>query len=112
MKILMIDDDNELLASLGRSRSLKGITTSECHSAIEAIAAIMANDPNVVLLDHQLSRDGNEGYDVLDYIRSNGLNVKVYSTTRNDACKKQYEAMGIEWVDKSHLVALRDLINS
>lgn len=112
MKILMIDDDNELLLSIGRSRSLQAIITEECHSATEAIVAIMTYNPDVVLLDHQLSDNGNEGYDILDYIRRNGLRVKVYSTTRNDTHKKKYQEMGIEWIDKSHLAALRNIVHS
>lgn len=108
-KIVMIDDHTELMASLERALR-SGIVLEECHSATEAIAAIMLHSPDVILLDHQLSDKGSEGFQVVEWIKNQGLKIEIYTTTKNSEAKKAYAAMGIGWVDKNNLAELKKLI--
>jgi len=108
-KIIMIDDHAELLRSLGNA--LRGaILLEECHGVMEAVVAIMTGTPNILLLDHQLSQDGDEGFEVVEWVRKNIPNIEIFSTTKNDKAKKAYAAMGIGWVDKQSLAELRKFI--
>lgn len=108
MKILMIDDNDELLKSV--TRIFKEITAEACYSATEAIAAIMAHSPDVVLLDHQLSDKGDEGFEVVRWIKDKGLKIKIYTTTKNDDARQKYEAMSIGWIDKNDLAGLKGFV--
>ncbi|PIZ71504.1 MAG: hypothetical protein COY09_00565 [Candidatus Portnoybacteria bacterium CG_4_10_14_0_2_um_filter_39_11] len=85
---------------LGASFGGGGIVLEECYSAVEAIAAIMVQNPDIILLDHQLSEGGNEGFEVVEWIKKSGLKIEIYTTTKNGSAKAEYEKMGIGWVDK------------
>lgn len=111
MKILIIDDNGEWIVSVSRAflRS-SNVICEECHSATEAIVAIMKKTPDVLLLDHQLTEDGDEGFEVVEWVKKNNPKIEVYSTTSNSDAKESYAAMGIGWVDKRSLTELKKFI--
>ena len=108
-KIMMIDDNDELLTSI--NHALKGaIITEACHSAMEAVITIGMQQPDILLLDHQLSDKNDDGFEVVEWIKNNDLKIEIYSTTKNDEAKKVYAAMSIGWVDKNNLAVLKKIV--
>ena len=101
MKVFLVEDSamlrQRLLAILS---SIPG-AVSCCHaaSAGEAIAAIQAAQPDVVVLDIQL--ESGNGFDVLRAVGSS-TNVYVLTNFANDAYRRKAEALGARgFFDKS-----------
>ena len=74
MKIMLIDDDKEILKSIGGSLSLNGIENKGFSNPVEAINAYKAEKYDAVILD--LRMPGMSGVDVLKEIR--GYNPRAY----------------------------------
>lgn len=67
-RLLVVDDDLEVLAMLTRLLRVTGYTVDESASAEDATQKIAANEPDLILLDMQLP--GKSGHDLLVEIRS------------------------------------------
>ena len=67
-RLLVVDDDPEVLAMLTRLLRVTGYTVDESASAEDATQKIAANAPDLILLDMQLP--GKSGHDLLVEIRS------------------------------------------
>jgi len=106
-KCLFIDDNGEILASLKRRFGDKSnVFFAECHSVEEALRANEEYNPDVIFLDHQLTEDGDEGFEIADRIKGK----KIYSTTSDRQLADDYKDFGIEYVGKTDLAALRSII--
>jgi len=67
-RVLVVDDDPEVLALLSRLLRVTGYTVDESASGEDASEKIAANAPDLILLDMQLP--GKSGHDLLVEIRS------------------------------------------
>ena len=67
--ILLVDDDEDMLAMAGRWLEKSGFTVSRTTSGEDALAAIEGAKPDLVLLDYAMP--GMNGPAVLKAIRSN-----------------------------------------
>jgi DNA-binding response OmpR family regulator len=65
--VLLVDDEREFAATLTERLSLRGYEASAAFSAAEAIAAVAAAPPDVVLLD--LNLPGVRGVELLMTLR-------------------------------------------
>lgn len=79
MRLLLIEDDPTLAATLQRSLERKGIRVQICADGAQALAAWQAAVPDVVLLD--LSLPGLDGLEVLHQARAAGLRTPVLILT-------------------------------
>jgi DNA-binding response OmpR family regulator len=107
MKFLFVDDDKHMLGALSRAFSSNpNVAFAECHSVEDALKAISEQKPDVILLDHHLTEDGDEGFEIADRVSG----VKIVSTTTDSFVKDEYLKRGIERINKSSLKELRDII--
>ena len=79
MKLLLIEDDATMQATLQRAFGRRGITVHGCSDGHRALDRWRAAVPDVVLLD--LSLPGIDGLDVLAAARSEGLTTPVIILT-------------------------------
>lgn len=78
-RVLVIDDDAEIHRLLRARLEARGCTVSAASSGEEGLTRLREVHPDVVFLDVAMS--GMTGIDVLDFIRSQRLDVAVILTT-------------------------------
>ena len=79
MKLLLIEDNATMQATLRRSFERRGIQVLSCEDGTRALAMWKASRPDAVLLD--LSLPGVDGLDVLSQARAEGLRTPVIVIT-------------------------------
>lgn len=79
MKLLLVEDDAAMRATLERSFARRGITVVTCADGDRALDRWRASVPDVVMLD--LSLPGRDGLQVLAQARSEGLATPVLILT-------------------------------
>jgi two-component system, OmpR family, response regulator TctD len=79
MKLLLIEDNATMLATLQRSFERRGIVVTTCSDGARALDRWRASVPDVVLLD--LSLPGRDGLQVLADARAEGLATPVIILT-------------------------------
>lgn len=78
-RVLVIDDDEDIHALLGARLESRGYDVVFASSGEEGIAKLKELNPDVVFLDIAMS--GMTGIDVLDFVRTQRLDVAVILTT-------------------------------
>lgn len=108
-KILMIDDDQNYLGAY--KRIFKDLVIIvECHSVAEAMTAIKENQSDILLLDHSLTEDGNEGLEIAEQVIKIFPRCKIYSTTAAKEKAVLYQPLGIEHVSKTNLKKMKEIV--
>lgn len=110
MKFLFIDDNREWLNAMKRCFSGENVIFAECRSVEEALKAIETHKPDAIFLDHQLTEEGNEGFEVAGKVAGG---VKIYSTTShgaNSPVGREYQRRGIEHIGKTDLAKFKTII--
>ncbi len=79
MKLLIIEDNIDMLTTLQRTLERRGFVVSTCSDGARALERWEAAQPDAVLLD--LSLPGLDGLQVLSQARSRGLAAPVLITT-------------------------------
>lgn len=82
MKILIVDDEYEVVASLREYLTLRGYTVSEAAEGEEALALVQQAPPDLILLDIRLP--GMSGFEVLKRVRAQHPQIKVIMITALD----------------------------
>lgn len=78
-KVLVVDDEPIVVNSIRKILSRKGFSVQEAFTCKDALAAVFANDYDLVLLDMRLT-DGN-GIDVLQKIKARKPQLRVVIVT-------------------------------
>ena len=68
-KILLVDDDRDLVASLAQVLRANGYGVAAAHSGAEGLKALLAERPDLVILDVMMETD-TAGFEAADVIRS------------------------------------------
>jgi len=79
MKVLLVEDDVSMRATLERALGRRGMQITPCGDGRQALALWQASLPEVVMLD--LSLPGLDGLDVLQQARAAGLTTPVLILT-------------------------------
>jgi two-component system, OmpR family, response regulator TctD len=79
MKLLLVEDNASMQATLQRALSRRGFDVTPCTDGRQALTSWRAAPPDVVLLD--LSLPGLDGLQVLEQARSGGLSTPVLVLT-------------------------------
>ena len=112
-KCLFIDDHPLIIAGIkGLFEESDNFVAVECHSVDEALNAIRANNPDIIFLDHSLTRDGSEGIEIADQIKKEKPEIEIYLTTSNPNNQKQYEMIGIKHINKDNFTELQKIVTS
>ena len=92
MKILMVEDDENLATALGWSLKSEGFEVQRAACLEEAKQQLDENEPDLVLLDVMLP-DG-EGYEFCEYIRKKDARLPVIFLTALDGESQVVKAFG------------------
>jgi CheY-like chemotaxis protein len=68
-KILIVDDDRDLVASLAKVLKGNGYEVAAAHTGADGLKALLAERPDLVLLDVMMETD-TAGFEAADLIRS------------------------------------------
>jgi len=68
-KILIVDDDVDLVSSLSQVLRSRGYETVAAHSAADGLKTLLAEKPDLVVLDVMMETD-TAGFEAADQIRS------------------------------------------
>jgi CheY-like chemotaxis protein len=68
-KILIVDDDKDLVASLAQVLRANGYDVAAAHSGSEGLRALLAERPDLVVLDVMMETD-TAGFEAADVVRS------------------------------------------
>lgn len=68
-KILIVDDDRDLVASLARVLQMNGYQVATAPSGAEGLRALLAERPDLLILDVMMETD-TAGFEVTDLVRS------------------------------------------
>jgi len=80
--IYIIEDDVSVRDSIGAFLKCKGLKSQSFGSAGEFLSGITTNTDDILILD--LNLPGISGYDLLENINKNELNLKIIVTTAYD----------------------------
>lgn len=114
MKVFLVEDSELLRTRLDAMLATvpNAIRVGHASGARAAIAAILSDPPDVVVLDIHL--DEGTGFDVMRALRQAGVAVDVYVLTNypEDAYRRSAERLGARgFFDKSHeLARLQDAL--
>lgn len=85
-RVLVVDDEREIRATVGEMLSLEGYEVREAANGAEALDALAAFDPHVVLLDMRMPV--LDGWGFAAAVKARGLEVPiVVMTAARDAAR-------------------------
>lgn len=111
-RLLIVDDEIDLTASLKEYFELKGFSVATCPSGEEAIAIVRKETPDVVILD-VLLKDKLDGVDMLREAKKINPAMKIVMCTGSDTTAKEKEILEIgvsRYLKKP--VTVRELYNA
>ncbi|MDE0520975.1 MAG: response regulator [Boseongicola sp.] len=95
-KVLLVEDEDNIAFALGFLIERQGFTMSRVSSGPDALEAIMADIPDLVVLDVQLP--GHSGYEVLQALREDArfraVKVLMMSASGGEVVRKKCLALG------------------
>ena len=91
LKVLIVDDEQDLVSTLGERLEMRGIQTQVCTDGICALDIMKKNPPNVVVLD--VIMPGMSGLEVLDVMNSMNIKIPVVLLTGYGSKKKGEEGI-------------------
>ncbi len=89
--VLIVDDDLKLLKMLQRTLTYEGLNTLTATNGQEALAAIHAHKPEVVILDWMMPKVS--GLDVVRQLRAEENQTMVLMLTARDAIENRVEGL-------------------
>lgn len=106
-KILLVEDDDGLASIYQTRLQAEGFEVTRVPNGEEALAAVIAHKPDLVLLDVMMPKVS--GFDVLDILRNTPetANVKVIMLTAlsQDSDKERANSLGVDdYLVKSQVV--------
>jgi len=109
MDVLFVDDELKILEMYGKRLGWRGIPVRLASSAVEALAAVEAREPDVVVLDVRMP--GKDGLEVLAELRQSHPRVQVIMLTGHasvEAAKRGMALGAFDYLIKP--VALEELL--
>lgn len=91
MKVLLVDDEEELVSTLGERFSLRGIDTNVVMSGADALNLIQEKDFDVVVLD--IKMPGMDGLQVLTKMREIRPSAKIILLTGRGSEKESEKGL-------------------
>lgn len=95
-RILIVDDDREVLASIDQSLQAEGAQTRVCGDGNTAVRICESDHPDLVVLDMMLPK--RSGFLVLERVKRMAEPPKVIMVTANEGRRHQQyaEALGVD----------------
>jgi CheY-like chemotaxis protein len=84
-RLLIIDDDPDVLASLRAVLSTEGFDVTVARSATEAVEKLNFANPDCIITDIYMPVSGGDGFELMDAIRRYGIKAPVIVITGGSA---------------------------
>lgn len=100
-RILVVDDDDEIRAMLDSTLRFSGFEVTQASTGADAIAALAATPPDVVVLDVMMP--GVDGFEVVQLIRRRDATLPVLFLSARDAVEDRVRGLrlgGDDYVTK------------
>ena len=109
IRIVLIEDDHLMREWLGRSLSSRGHTVRRFARADDALAAVLADAPDVVVSDIRLP--GMSGIDFGRRLRARGIDVPIVFMTADvdESIDDDVRALGSRWLLRKPFADVADL---
>jgi two-component system response regulator MprA len=91
--ILIIDDDEKIISMLRRGLAFEGYDVKTAVNGAEGLRAVIANDPDVVILDVMMPQV--DGFEVCRRLREGGSNVPVLMLTAKDEIEHRVKGLDL-----------------
>ncbi|MFT4246198.1 MAG: response regulator transcription factor [Micrococcaceae bacterium] len=92
-RVLIVDDEEYILDLLDTGLDFVGYETTTAKTGEEAINSILADEPDLILLD--ITMEDVDGHDVLEYIRHRGYTTPVIFITARDSTEETIEGLNM-----------------
>jgi two-component system OmpR family response regulator len=105
-RILVVDDEPSIVDAVATARRYEGFAVDEARTGREALAAVAADEPDLIVLDWMLP--DIEGIEVGRRLRAQGVRSAVLFLTAKDATENKVEALragGDDYVTKPFSLA-------
>ncbi len=83
MRVLLVEDDRRLAASLQRGLGEAGLALDVAHDSEEGLASVLTGDYQVLVLDVMLP--GDDGFELTRQLRQRRVSVPILMLTARDA---------------------------
>ena len=90
-RILVVDDDKRIAASVRRALAYEGYDVEEVHDGVDALVAARNRRPDAVVLDLMLP--GMDGIEVCRRLRASGDDVAVLMLTAKTSVEERVEGL-------------------
>jgi DNA-binding response OmpR family regulator len=90
-RVLLVDDEEEFVATLAERLELRGINTMVAGNGEEALASVKNDPPEVVVMDLMLP--GMSGIEIMGEIKRNHPRIPVILLTGRGSTKEGIEGM-------------------
>ena len=82
MKILIVDDEKNIVDLIQKNLKLEGYETIGAYSGLEAIKKVKTEKPDIVLLD--IMMPDMDGYEVLQKIKEHDIGIPIIFINQAD----------------------------
>jgi len=90
-RILVVDDEPSIVDAVATALRYEGFSVDEARTGREALAAVAADEPDLIVLDWMLP--DIEGIEVGRKLRAQGVRSAVLFLTAKDATENKVEAL-------------------
>ena len=98
MRVLIVDDDPDMVMVLGMLMKVNGITALKAFGGVEGLEKARADKPDVILLD--IMMPDMDGYEVIKELRSDkttkGIPVVFLTARTDEEYKERAETLGAD----------------
>ena len=98
MRVLIVDDDPDMVMVLGMLMKVNGITALKAFGGVEGLEKARADKPDVILLD--IMMPDMDGYEVMKELRSDkttkGIPVVFLTARTDEEYKERAETLGAD----------------
>lgn len=108
MKLLLIDDDEELCSELTEVLEAEGFTVDIALDGLQGLQQIQSGQHQIIVLDLKLP--GLNGYGVLKDIRKNAQSIKVLVLSGKPMMEPLLKAEGIYQEEEERTLKLADVV--
>ncbi len=102
-KILIVDDDHDLVETMRLVLEKNEFTVAAAHNRPDGIAAVEAEKPDLIILDVMMEQD-DDGFVVAQTLRKKGINTPIIMLTNIN------KAMGFTFGKDAEMVPVNEFL--
>lgn len=105
-KFLFVGNDKVLLEEFKDAFNDYNVVIAYCKTIKGALEAIWELKPEVLFLDHHLTKYGDEGIEIADAVKG----IKIFSTTDDRDVWSKYQMRGIQFISIADIKGIEKIL--